>query len=261
MIVINTLIYSIPLEFTIGFLFLRSPSFQEKRMIIVIIEDSLLVRFTPVSIKTRVFWVSSTNSVNTVDCSSQSPWLSRGCIDVVNEDILETVFTLASIIWVRHETNVPFTFRIGSSSSLEVISEHLSELSIVVVITRAGVSITLVISCGSSHYGFTCDDHPISEGNFIAVLLIGLDKSEFLNTRNDTCVVFIMEVDATIRASESGIYSVVHKIMSSHSQNAPCILSSWVVVVLNSGISGFVDVVDTCHNFIIVFLNKRGHSR
>lgn len=74
------------------------------------------------------------------------------------------------------------------------------------------------------HGSFPSNDEEISQRYILAVLNIGIVEVNAIlaskETRLQSFVVWVIEIDATIRTSKSFFLVEVHEIMASHPQNA-----------------------------------------
>jgi hypothetical protein len=163
---------------------------------------------------------------------------------MVDKNVRETV---TAFFWVGHQTRLACALNDGCSSVLEIFQECLSGSS-------HFVDIVGIVKLGSSaHDSFTGNDEEISEGDSVAVLLEDSNQARGFEAVGQTGVVFILEVNATIRASifDSIDVSVVHEIVTSCSYETSGILGSWVVVGLNSVAFIFILGNDFGDNFLV----------
>jgi len=128
----------------------RPPSFSYDWNVVVIIEDTSTCRVRPKAIVSWKFLMGSSNGVSTTYCSCQGPRKFIISKDIVNKDLLDSIFTRAlSFTWILriwHSTFVPMTFGLSLSSPLKRVSEVLSEgfISEVVVLV---IRCLIIVSC------------------------------------------------------------------------------------------------------------------
>jgi len=127
---------------------LGGPSSSNHSMIVVVVENALVGRISPVTIIARVGWGGASDGVGARDSSCEGPRIFATSIDVFNEDLLKTIFTSsfvagAAMLRVGHALSVPVAGLHSGATVLEAIAELLCESSFgegVVSIVVSGTS-------------------------------------------------------------------------------------------------------------------------
>ena len=85
---------------------IRRPAVVNKTLEVVVVEDTLLLRRRPVTIVATVLDLGRADGVSTRDGSGQSPGEFLTSINVLNKDLLETIFagtlTLTGVLGIGH---------------------------------------------------------------------------------------------------------------------------------------------------------------
>lgn len=93
---------------------LWSPTFQNKRFIIIIIEDSWVWDIRPKTFISRFRYMSSPKSMCTRDCGCKFPSILSSFIYMLNKDVVKCI---TAFLWIRKSIWNPWAFlRCGSSN-------------------------------------------------------------------------------------------------------------------------------------------------
>lgn len=126
----------------------------------------------------------------------------------------------------------------SSPSELELVLERRSE--------------SWVSSCLTSH-SLSSDDDKVCEGDNTAPVSVNTLNPGVIEASGEPGVVRVIKVDATVGTSlVVGISSVVHKIVSSQSDEASCKVRPWVVVVRYCGVHRVVQGIDISDDVIVI---------
>ena len=171
---------------------------------------------------------------------------------MINENILKTICSSATICRNRHESGRWASS--NSGSSVLELSHKLSEQSVWVV----RVCWVVVVS-SSAHYCFSNNNKEICQRYSCANALVHDVQVKLLHTVFKSEIVWIVEVNATISSSSTWrAKSEVHEIMANKSDNATSVWAPevWCISycvgeglpLLNSGI---------CDSFILICSKSR----
>ena len=127
---------------------LGAPSSSNQSMVVIVVENALVGSIRPMTIVARVGRGSASDGVSARDGSGEGPRIFATSVDVLNEDLLETVLTgrlvaVAAMLWVGHALSVPVALKHGGATVLEAIAELLSESSF-------GEGVGGIVASGSS---------------------------------------------------------------------------------------------------------------
>ena len=161
----SSTVSSLPLVLSLNtiYIYFRSPSFCNKRVIVIVIEFSLVFCFTPKTVKTWVCSCCWSKSVGSVYRSDQGPSIALTLVYMFYKNTLQS-FT--SMYRVRHPACVPWTFCQSFPTPLEWVSEFLQKR------TRCKRISTIMISCGYSNYSFSLNNYIVNKWYFRAVIAI-----------------------------------------------------------------------------------------
>ena len=104
-----------------------TPALQHQRPVVVVVEDALVFDVTPVAIVAGELFVGTTHGMRSTDGCYHGPSITSARIDVVNEDLLETLFAIsavAPVLRIRHPPLIPLAVFDGVSAPLEAVTER-----------------------------------------------------------------------------------------------------------------------------------------
>ena len=190
---------------------LRLPALVEQRLVVIVVEDTLVGSVGPEARVAGVLNLSATNGMSTVDSSSESPGIATSVsVDVVNENVVETA---AAVLRVGEQVKVVGASLRGGSAVAESVHELLTKGTV------AELVVGVVIGGSSNGDGLTSDDDEIGKGNLTADGVVNLGETRRLHAARKTGVVTIVEVHAAIRAVAIA-NTVVHEVVARESDKA-----------------------------------------
>lgn len=151
---------------------LVDPSLTGDGPVVVVVEDSGLVSFTPPSIISGVLWLCASNGMGSRNGGGEWPSIVSVEVNVIDKDIAEAG---ATILWIWHSMGVPVALLLGCTAICEIVSELLqvSSLSKWVRCVNIGGCI--------SHSGFGNNNHEVSERDLAAPVIIDVEDTRLGN--------------------------------------------------------------------------------
>jgi hypothetical protein len=187
------------------------PTLVQQRLVVIVVEDTLVGLIRPEARIARVLDLGATNGMGTVDGSGESPGIATsGSVDVIDEDIVETT---ASVLGVRQQVKVVGAGLRGGSAVAESAHELLTEGAI------SELVVSIVVSGGSDSDGLTSDDNEVSEGNHAADGIVNFGETRSLHAAGKTSIVAIVEVHAAVRTVAIS-NTVVHEVVTGEADEA-----------------------------------------
>jgi hypothetical protein len=178
----------------------RTPRVENQSFEVVVVEFALLFSRRPVAIVTRVLRLGRTNSVSTRNSSGEGPRPVLILVDMIHEDLLQTIFSILTstpVFWIGHSF-----FKWARVSGSSTVFEAFSQL-----VGQRGCSeskLSVVVNSGSAHGGLSSNNKEISQRDLILKLAVDSWHVEFGKTFRKTFVVRIFEIDAPIRTTGRG---------------------------------------------------------
>ena len=130
-------------------------------MVVIVVKNTLLVRFAPEAIIPGILGLCASQSVCTVDSGDHLPRLVMRLVDVVHKYSLKTVTTLFRV-W--HQADVPLACFNGGTPILKVLLKHVCE-------SADGISVLQIMASRSTtHNSFCRNDKKVSQRYLFTIL-------------------------------------------------------------------------------------------
>jgi len=185
-------------------------------VVIVVVEDALLLGVTPEPIVAGGGLSGTADGVCTADSGDHSPSSIDVLVNVIDEDLLKAIFAIfavAPVLRRGHSALVPRAVCHRAATPLEPIAELLEQRVFGIHVRVRGVR--------AGHRGLRDDYDEISKRDFVLVLVEESRNSEFGQALLESAIVFVVEVDAAVRATFVLTFdAVVHEIMAGRAQEA-----------------------------------------
>ena len=215
-----------------------TPALQHQRPEVVVVEEALVLDVTPVAVVAGELFVGATDRMRSTNGCYQGPCILSTSIDVVNEDLFETIFAIsavAPVLRIRHPALIPLAVFHGVAPPLEAIAERLVQS-----LAFFGVPM------GPGHGRLRDNYKEVGQRNVAPVIIEEVRDSMPGQTLLQADVIGVLEVDAPIGATFVLVVgTVVHEVVASRTEQASHETSTGITVGSELGREG-IELVENC---------------